>query len=93
LNWQSIEKRPRDGGAAKRGNGQNGMGGAHSGRDKFTCPKCGLNAWAKPSAALICGVCYHKGHAILVMRSTSSGDDFSDWTDEELAGLSLTLGG
>ncbi|EGH3654115.1 sprT domain-containing protein, partial [Salmonella enterica] len=26
-------------------------------RTKFTCPGCGLNAWAKPSANLICGEC------------------------------------
>ncbi|EEQ3455540.1 SprT family zinc-dependent metalloprotease [Escherichia coli] len=24
-------------------------------RSKFTCPGCGLNAWAKPSAVLVCG--------------------------------------
>ena len=26
-------------------------------RAKFNCRKCGLNAWAKPRAALICGEC------------------------------------
>ena len=26
-------------------------------RNKFTCPNCGLNAWAKPKASLICGNC------------------------------------
>lgn len=26
-------------------------------RTKFSCPECGLNAWAKPSAVLICGEC------------------------------------
>lgn len=26
-------------------------------RTKFTCPTCGLNAWAKPSASLVCGDC------------------------------------
>lgn len=26
-------------------------------RDKFTCPDCGQNAWAKPTAYLICGDC------------------------------------
>lgn len=29
-------------------------------RDKFTCPNCGLNAWAKPMANLICGDCNKK---------------------------------
>lgn len=28
-----------------------------SNREKFTCPSCSLNAWAKPSARLICGEC------------------------------------
>lgn len=26
-------------------------------RAKFTCPECGQNAWAKPTAHLICGEC------------------------------------
>ena len=26
-------------------------------RQKFTCKKCGLNAWAKPGAKLVCGEC------------------------------------
>lgn len=26
-------------------------------RAKYTCPSCGLNAWAKPAAALVCGEC------------------------------------
>lgn len=26
-------------------------------RVKFTCEECGLNAWAKPSAKLVCGTC------------------------------------
>jgi hypothetical protein len=26
-------------------------------KTKYTCPDCGLNAWAKPAAALICGNC------------------------------------
>lgn len=28
-----------------------------SNREKFTCPSCGQNAWAKPSARLNCGDC------------------------------------
>jgi hypothetical protein len=24
---------------------------------KYTCAECGQNAWAKPDASLICGVC------------------------------------
>lgn len=39
-----------------------GAGGAlkkadNSNRVKFTCGKCGLNAWAKPGANLVCGDC------------------------------------
>jgi len=28
-----------------------------SNREKYHCPGCGLNAWAKPGARLICGTC------------------------------------
>lgn len=28
-----------------------------SNRWKYTCPNCGLNAWAKPDASLVCGFC------------------------------------
>jgi hypothetical protein len=30
-------------------------------KTKYTCPDCGQNAWAKPGAQLICGVCYGDG--------------------------------
>ena len=30
-------------------------------KTKFTCPDCGQNAWAKPDALLICGVCFEDG--------------------------------
>ena len=26
-------------------------------RTKYTCPKCGLNAWAKLEVVLLCGTC------------------------------------
>jgi len=26
-------------------------------KTKYTCPGCGLNAWAKPEAPLVCGTC------------------------------------
>jgi hypothetical protein len=26
-------------------------------KTKYTCPDCGLNAWARPSAYLVCGDC------------------------------------
>jgi len=41
-----------------------------SNRWKYTCPSCGLNAWAKPQAALVCGVCIGKG--IVVMAPNRS---------------------
>lgn len=28
-------------------------------KTKYTCPECGLNAWAKPDAHLLCGDCQH----------------------------------
>jgi len=30
---------------------------APNSKTKFTCPECTQNAWAKPDAALICGIC------------------------------------
>ncbi len=27
-------------------------------KTKYTCPVCGLNAWAKPDALLLCGECH-----------------------------------
>jgi hypothetical protein len=44
LHWQSL---PAVGSAKK------------SSKRKFTCPECGQNAWAKPGARLICGVCFN----------------------------------
>jgi predicted SprT family Zn-dependent metalloprotease len=31
--------------------------GKAGGRTKYTCPGCGLNAWAKPEVVLLCGAC------------------------------------
>ena len=30
---------------------------ADRGKNKYTCPACNLNAWAKPGANLVCGTC------------------------------------
>ena len=30
-------------------------------KTKYSCPGCGLNAWAKPGVVLICGGCYDDG--------------------------------
>ena len=32
-------------------------------KTKYTCPGCGLNAWAKPEAPLICGNCQEQMQA------------------------------
>jgi ribosomal protein S27AE len=29
-------------------------------RAKFTCAACGQNAWAKPDARLLCGICHEE---------------------------------
>jgi hypothetical protein len=47
LHWQSLPA----GGSAKK-----------SSKNKFTCPECGQNAWAKPGAHLICGECFDEGN-------------------------------
>lgn len=39
-------------------------------KTKYSCPGCGLNAWAKPGVALICGECYDEGEGeICVMMA------------------------
>ena len=38
-------------------------------KTKYTCPDCGVNAWAKPETLLICGECYEDGEGeICVME-------------------------
>ena len=34
-----------------------GKPGKKATRQKYTCPDCGLNAWAKPEITLVCGAC------------------------------------
>lgn len=38
-------------------------------KTKYTCPECGQNAWAKPGAMLICGVCHEESEEIRVMEA------------------------
>lgn len=52
LNWQSREF----GEEAKKE-----QKAKKDSKTKYTCPACGLNAWAKPDTALICGDCYDDG--------------------------------
>jgi hypothetical protein len=56
LHWQSVP-------AIEQARGKK------SSKTKFTCPECGLNAWAKPNACLICGECYDdgQGHICLMV--------------------------
>ena len=42
-------------GASEGASGGEGGEGKSGKRLKFTCPACGLNAWAKPDARLVCG--------------------------------------
>jgi len=45
LEWQSRENPP------------GGRGKVNNSKTKYTCLQCGLNAWAKPGARLVCGEC------------------------------------
>jgi hypothetical protein len=90
LNWQSVEDWTHSRGKAS----QNGKEAEpKKDRQKFSCPSCGLNAWAKPSAILICGPCYMKAHYVQVMKNPAWDHDFESWTDDELAKLTLVNGG
>lgn len=45
-------------------------------KTKFTCPCCGQNAWAKPEASLVCGVCYSDGDGeVSIMVAEERPDD------------------
>jgi hypothetical protein len=61
LHWQSAPEDPQA--KAKRAS-----------KTKFTCPECGQNAWGKPDALLICGVCHEdgKGEVVLMLAETKS---------------------
>jgi predicted SprT family Zn-dependent metalloprotease len=52
LHWQSVPANQQ--GIAKR-----------LSKTKYTCDDCGQNAWAKPGALLICGVCYNDGQEVI----------------------------
>ena len=57
LNWQSSQ-----GDVVERKKKQ-------ASKTKYTCPACGVNAWAKPDTLLICGECYEQGEEPLVMEA------------------------
>jgi hypothetical protein len=41
---------------------------------KFTCPKCGQNAWAKPDTVLICGLCFDDGGDVCHLLAKDSSE-------------------
>ena len=41
-------------------------------KTKFTCPDCGQNAWAKPDALLICGVCHDDQGKVVLMLAEAA---------------------
>ena len=43
-------------------------------KTKFTCPECGQNAWAKPGALLICGICYEDGKSKISLMLAETGE-------------------
>lgn len=57
LHWQA-NKGERGAGAAKKQT-----------RQKFTCPSCGANAWAKFEAALACGQCSEREGDLIKMEA------------------------
>jgi hypothetical protein len=58
LNWQSRQA------------GKDARAKAAS-KTKYTCPDCGLNAWAKPAAMLICGECFAEDPEPTMMLAAS----------------------
>jgi anti-anti-sigma factor len=78
LTWESavdVKVPPQRGDDADVGTEDEGSEGDAIGtstrpqkRTKFTCPICGLNAWAKPSALLVCHECTEEtGETILML--------------------------
>jgi hypothetical protein len=51
VEWQSVEA---ESAAARR---------SRLSKTKYTCPGCGLNAWAKPGVHLVCGECEERMEA------------------------------
>jgi hypothetical protein len=51
VEWQSVEGESE---AARR---------SRLSMTRYTCPGCGLNAWAKPGVHLVCGRCWERMEA------------------------------
>jgi hypothetical protein len=43
-------------------------------KTKFSCPECNQNAWTKPDALLICGVCYEDGEGDISLMLAEQPD-------------------
>lgn len=65
LNWQSL---PFEGDRKKKA----------ASKTKYTCPDCGVNAWAKPDTALICGACYETSGLVLALEAEVKADQEDD---------------
>jgi predicted SprT family Zn-dependent metalloprotease len=61
LRWQSAPAGPQA--KAKKAS-----------KTKFTCPECAQNAWAKPDALLICGLCYDDGEGEICVMLAKPGE-------------------
>jgi predicted SprT family Zn-dependent metalloprotease len=64
LNWQSQPEADRKKRQAK-----------NASKTKYSCPTCGMNAWAKKGALLLCGDCYESDKEILRMVAADADDE------------------
>lgn len=86
LPWEAVDKYdPKQ----KRGEQGGAADTSKQGRIKFTCPVCGLNAWAKDSAELWCGLCLRHRRSLPKMRAADWDEELQEWTLEELNKLDL----
>src|ERR1035441_2328733 len=56
LGWK-LDWHAPSGDAGRIGLGAPAKPKANDSKSRFTCPQCTQNAWAKPGAKLVCGVC------------------------------------
>ena len=63
-------------------------------KTKYTCPGCGQNAWAKPGAMLICGVCHEEDGEMRFLEASDQlmgGDPRKQQSDKEKANKRFLL--
>ena len=78
LNWESQNTSDNTAEPSKTKNGTKHKARAEAkkrSKTRFTCPGCGQNAWAKPSARLVCGVCLRTIGIIVPMVGELPVDD------------------